>query len=112
MNHHPIHLDREFAKGQKHKKILVVGTLVLSIAVGLSVPDTSGKAIANLEYSDIVHHLPVFIGDTIYAQTQVLDKRLSRSSRKRGIVSLETTVYNQRNMKVLTLKRKILVAKR
>lgn len=111
MNSHPVHLDEEFAKGQQHKRILVVGTLVLSLVVGLSVRDTSGKAIANLEYSDIIHHLPVFIGDTIYAETEVLAKRLSKSNRKRGIVSLETRAYNQENKKILTLRRKILVAK-
>lgn len=112
MNHHPVHLDEKFARGSQHKKILVVGTLVLSIAVGLSVRDTSGKAIANLAYGDIVHHFPVFIGDTIYAQTSVLEKRVSKSNPKRGIVSLETRVYNQNNKKVLSFRRKILVPER
>jgi len=112
MNHHPVHLDMEYAKTQQHGQVLVVGTLVVSLAVGLSVRDTSGKAIANLEYSNVVHNAPVFINDTIYAETEVLDKRISKSNAARGIVSIELRAYNQRVEKVLTLKRKILVLKR
>lgn len=111
MNHHPVHLDEKFARRSQHKKILVVGTLVLSLAVGLSVRDTSGKAIANLEYSDVIHHLPVFVGDTIYTETEILKKRISKSNSSRGTISLETRAYNQHNKKVLTLRRKILVPK-
>lgn len=111
MNHHPVHLDKEFAKDQHHGKILVVGTLVFSLAVGLSVSDTSGKGIANLEYSQVTHDGPVFLGDTIYAETEVLDKRESESNPKAGIVSLELRAYNQNQEKVLTLKRKVLVSK-
>ena len=67
MNHHPMHIDQNFAYTEhKYKKILVVGTLVLSLVTGMTVRDTSGKAIANLEYESIVHNAPVFIGDTIY----------------------------------------------
>jgi len=112
MNHHPVHLDKEYAKTHMHGKILVVGTLILSLTVGLSVNDTSGKAIANLEYSDIRHNLPVFINDTIYAESEVLEKRSSKSNPSQGIVSLKTTAKNQNDKIVLTLKRKILVLKR
>lgn len=112
MNHHPVHLDLEFVKEHPHGKILVVGTLVLSLVVGLSVRDTSGRALANLEYNEVIHCLPVFIGDTIYAETEVLDKRVSNSKPSKGIVSLKTIAYNQHGRKVLTLKRKILVQRK
>ena len=63
---------------------LVVGTLVFSLAVGISVPDISGKAIANLLYENINHLAPVFIGDTLYARTTILDKYESKSKPDRG----------------------------
>ncbi|MHB8105393.1 MAG: MaoC family dehydratase, partial [Dehalococcoidales bacterium] len=86
LNRHPIHSDIEYAKTHAHGKVLVVGTLVLSLVVGMSVADTSGKAIANLEYEKITHDGPVFIGDTIYAESEVLDVRESNSKPDRGIV--------------------------
>lgn len=112
MNHHPVHLDMEYARNQFHQEILVVGTYVLSLVVGMSVKDISGKAIANLEFSKIIHHNPVFIGDTIYAKTKILRKRLSKSDPTKGIVSVETKAYNQNEQEILTLERKILVWRR
>jgi acyl dehydratase len=112
MNHHPIHLDAEYARKQHHGQILVVGTLVISVAVGLSVRDISGKAIANLKYQDIIHDAPVFLNDTIYAETEVIDKKISKSNKFRGMVDIELRAYNQRKQKVLTLKRKILVPRK
>jgi acyl dehydratase len=111
MNHHPVHLDKEYVKTHKYEKILVVGTLVLSLAVGLSVKDTSGKAIANLEYTEITHHLPVFVNDTIYVESEVIEKRISKTNPSRGIVFLKTIARNQNSKIILTLKRKILVNK-
>lgn len=70
MNHHPVHTNIDYAEKNQHGKILVVGTLVFSIVVGMTVPDISGKAIANLGYEDIKHLAPVFINDTIYAKTK------------------------------------------
>jgi len=87
----------------------VVGTLVFSLAVGLTVHDVSGKAIANLLYEDIVHHNPVFLGDTIYCRTTVLEKNESQSKKDRGVVYVETETYNQNDVKVLSFKRKVLV---
>ena len=75
MNHHPIHVNNDYAQKNQHGKILVVGTLVFSTAVGITVPDISGKAIANLEYENVNHLAPVFINDTIYAKTKILDKK-------------------------------------
>ena len=69
MNHNPLHIDKEYAKNSQHGKILVVGTLVFSLVAGMSVSDISGKAIANLDYESILHHAPVFIGDTIHAES-------------------------------------------
>ena len=109
MNHHPVHLDKEYVKDHPHKQVLVVGTYVLSVVVGMSVADTSGKAIANLEYEKITHDGPVFIGDTLYAETEVLGVRESRSKPDRGIVYIETRAYNQRGEKVLTLRRRVLI---
>lgn len=112
MNLHPLHIDEEYAKSTHFGRIVVVGTYIASIVVGMSVDDISRKAIANLKYENIVHHAPVFIGDTIRAETKVLDKRESRSKPDRGIVLVETKAYNQNNVLVLSLRRKILVPKR
>lgn len=109
MNHHPVHLDHNYAKKSEHGKILVVGTLVFSLAVGISVADISGKAIANLGYDAIKHLGPVFIGDTLTAETEVLDKRQSKSKPDRGIVHVKTTAFNQNNEKILSFSRKVLV---
>src|SRR5690625_886176 len=84
MNHHPVHLNQDYAERNQHGKILVVGTLVFSLAVGITVPDISGKAIANLGYESITHNAPVYIGDTIYAETKVLANRGSRTKPDRG----------------------------
>jgi len=111
MNHHPVHLNLDYVQNHQHGKILVVGTLVFSIVVGITVPDISGKAIANLEYESIKHLNPVFINDTIYAKTIILDKRESKSKNDRGIVSVETIAYNQRGEDILSFKRKVLIPK-
>ena len=112
MNQHPLHIDAAFAEGTQFGQNLVVGTLVFSIAVGLSVPDVSGKAIAMLEYESVKHEGPTFHGDTIYAETTVLEKRESRSRDDRGIVSVETRATNQRDETVLTYRRTLLIPKR
>jgi acyl dehydratase len=112
MNHHPVHLDQEYSKNQQHGKILVCGPLVISLVVGLTVRDISGSAIANLGYESITHDGPVHIGDTIYAQTKILDKRESKSKKDRGIVTVETNGINQNGDIILTLKRHILIPKR
>ncbi len=109
MNHHPIHSDVEFAEKSQHGKILVVGTYILSLVVGMSVPDISGAAISNLEYERITHDGPVFIGDTIRAESVILDVRRSKSKPDRGIVYVETVAYNQRDEKILTLRRRVLI---
>jgi acyl dehydratase len=111
MNHHPVHLNTEFANNNLHGKILVVGTLVFSLVVGLTVIDISGKAIANLSYESIKHLHPVFINDTLYARTKILEKKLSKSKPNRGIVYVETVAYNQDNIDVIIFRRKVLIPK-
>lgn len=112
MNHHPLHLDAHFASASQHGRCLVVGTYVFSLVVGLTVRDISGKAIANLEYESVNHHAPVFIGDTLYAETEILDVRESRSKKDRGIIYVETRAFNQDNIKVLSFRRKVLIPKK
>lgn len=108
MNHHPVHLDINYAKKQKHKKILVNGLLVLSTVVGMSVRDVSLKAIANLGYDKVIHHNPVFINDTLYAESR-LKKKDKTKKKNYSILTFETFAYNQKNKLVLSLQRKILV---
>lgn len=112
MNHHPLHIDANYAEDTPFKQRLVVGSLVFSIVLGMSVEDVSGKAIANLEFENVKHLGPTFHGDTIYAETTVLGKRLSSSNPDRGIVAVETLAYNQRGEQVLSFKRKVLVPTR
>jgi acyl dehydratase len=112
MNHHPLHTNTCYAAASQHKQPLVVGTLIFSIVVGITVPDISGKAIANLVYENVDHLAPVFIGDTLYARTEILDCRESRTKTDRGIVYVETTAYNQEGVDVLRLRRKVLVKRR
>jgi len=111
MNHHPVHINLDYAQNSQHGKILVVGPLVFSIVVGLTVQDISGQAIANLEYEYVKHLAPVFINDTIYAKTQILDKIESKSKKDRGIIYVETTAVNQNDIEVLKFRRKVLLKK-
>ena len=90
---------------------LVLGPLVFSIGIGMTVADVSGKAIANLEIEKITHEAPTFIGDTIYAESTVLATRESRQG-DRGVVSVETRVINQRGERVMTFRRTALLPKK
>ncbi|MBO5388796.1 MAG: MaoC family dehydratase [Lachnospiraceae bacterium] len=112
MNHHPVHLNIDYASKQHHGKILVVGTLVFSVVVGITVQDISGKAIANLDYEKVEHLAPVFIGDTIYAETKVLSVTESKSKPDRGVVYVETIATNQEGKAVLSFRRHVLIKKR
>lgn len=109
MNHHPVHTNLDYAQKNQHGQLLVVGTLVFSIVVGMTVPDISGKAIANLGYEDVKHLGPVFVNDTLYARTRILSKRESKSKPDRGIVYVETIGYNQRGEDVISFRRNVLV---
>ena len=112
MNHHPVHTNIDYAQKTQHRELLVVGTLVFSIIVGITVPDISGKAIANLGYENIEHLAPVYIGDTLYAKTKVLSKRESKTKHDRGIVYVETIGYNQNEKEIIKFRRNVLIKKK
>ena len=112
MNHHPVHTNIDYASKNQHGQVLVVGTLVFSLAVGITVPDISGKAVANLGYEEVKHLAPTFINDTIYVRSTILDKRESKSKNDRGIIYVESIAYNQRGEDVLSFRRHVLIKKR
>ena len=95
-NHHPLHTNQHYAEtATQFGRNVVVGNLVYSLALGMSVPDVSGRAIANLEVESLKHSAPFFHGDTLYAETTVLDRKESGSKPDRGVVTVETRGYNQ-----------------
>tara|TARA_A100001015_G_scaffold96716_1_gene107397 strand:+ start:924 stop:1442 length:519 start_codon:yes stop_codon:yes gene_type:complete len=109
MNTHPLHFDEEYGKATEFGKILVNSTFTVSVMVGMSVSDVSQKAIANLGWTDIVLPHPLFVGDTLYAESKVLEKRLSESRDNCGIVTVETTGTNQDGVVVASYKRSALI---
>jgi len=112
MNQHPLHSDAHYAEHfTQHRQRVVMGPLVFSIGIGMTVADVSGRAIANLEIEKIVHEQPTFIGDTLYAESTVLALRESKQG-DRGTVSVETRVSNQRGERVMTFRRTALVPKK
>jgi acyl dehydratase len=112
MNTHPLHFDEEYAKATEFGRCLVASPLTVAILVGMSVTDVSQKAIANLGWREIRLPAPVFAGDTLYAESEVLEKRESRSRPEAGLVTVRTTGRNQDGTVVCTFERTILVAKR
>ena len=112
MNHHPLHINDVYASGSQQGKNVVVGPLVYSLALGMSVSDVSGKAIANLATEELSHPNPVFHGDTLFCETEVLEVKPSRSKGDRGIVKVHTRVLNQEGTLVAEFKRLVLVPKR
>ncbi|MDH5211261.1 MAG: MaoC family dehydratase [Betaproteobacteria bacterium] len=112
MNQHPIHFDEEYAKGTEFGKPIVNSTLTLAIVVGMSVQDVSQNAIANLGWTDITMPAPVFNGDTLYAESTVLEKRASKSRPTQGIVTVATRGWKQDGTTVMTFKRSILIPRR
>lgn len=110
MNQHPLHVDAHYAETRtQHGQRLVVGTLVFAVGVGMTVADISGRAIANLDYEGIQHHAPTFAGDTLYAETEILDTQRSTSKPDRGVVYVETRVTNQRGERVMSFRRHVLI---
>ncbi|HET7875241.1 MAG TPA: MaoC family dehydratase [Methylomirabilota bacterium] len=112
MNQHPLHSDAHYAATYtQHKQRVVLGPLVFSVVIGMTVADISGRAIANLEVQSLKHEKPTFIGDTLYAESRVLDTRES-SQGDRGVVTVETIALNQRGEQVCSYTRKVLVPKK
>lgn len=112
MNHAPLHIDEHYMSGSQFGQRLVNGLFVISLVVGMTVREISGKAIANLEYESVKHLGPTFHGDTIYAETEILEKRESKSKNDRGILYVETRAWNQKDETILTLRRRVMIPKR
>ena len=112
MNKHPLHFDAEYAKHSEFGRCLVASPFTVSLIVGMSVSDVSQKAIANLGWTDIKLTHPVFAGDTLYAESEVLAKRESKSRPDAGIVSVRSTGKNQAGDVVCTFDRTMLVQRR
>ncbi|CAB4775309.1 unannotated protein [freshwater metagenome] len=106
----PLHVDAHYAKHEMSQgKNIVVGTYIYALLTGMSVADISGKATVSLGVKELNHLLPVFHGDTIYASTEILDKRFSKSKTNQGIVSVKTSGFNQNNELICTFERAFLV---
>ena len=111
MNQHPLYIDEPYARAQGYERRPIADTLIFSLVVGLSVADTSGKAIANLGFDRVVFEGPIFAGDTLYAESEVLEKRESASKPDRGVISIETRGFDQSGKRVVWLRRSFLVPK-
>ena len=111
MNQSPLFIDQEYARTHALGRCPVVDTLVFSLTVGMSVADTTGKAIANLGYESVEFLHPLFPGDSLYAESEVLDKRESASKPDRGVIGIETRAYNQKGYRILVLRRHYLAPK-
>jgi acyl dehydratase len=112
MNLNPMHFNEPYAAETEFGERLVDGTFIFALAVGMSVIDVSANATANLGYDDVRHHAPVFHGDTIFAESEVLEKRESETREHVGIATTELRAYNQDDEMVLSLKRTPMVLKR
>src|ERR671925_1618763 len=112
MNQHPLHINDVYAAASQQGRNVVVGPYVYSLALGMSVSDISGKALANLATEELSHPAPVFHGDTLFAESEVLEARPSESKPDRGIVKVRTDVYNQDGVLVATFKRAVLVPRK
>ncbi|MFD0850511.1 MaoC family dehydratase [Sphingosinicella xenopeptidilytica] len=111
MNTHPLHFDYEYAAKTEFGRPLVCSPLTVAILVGMSVSDVSQKAVANLGWTNISMTHPLFCGDTLYGESEVLGKRESGSRPQQGIVTVKTTGRNQKGDVVCTFERSILVWK-
>src|SRR5436190_5492602 len=112
MNHHPLHINDVYARQSQQGRNVVVGPLVYSLALGMSVSDVSGKAIANLATEALSHPAPVFHGDTLFCETEVLEVKESKSKPDRGTVRVHTRVLNQDGTLVAEFKRLVLVPRK
>ena len=112
MNHHPLHINDVYAAESQQGRNVVVGTLVYSLALGMSVSDVSGKAIANLATEELSHPAPVFHGDTLFCESEVLEVKPSQSKPDRGVVRVHTRAFNQEGTLVAEFKRAVLVPRK
>jgi acyl dehydratase len=112
MNHHPLHINDVYAKESQQGRNVVAGPYVYSLIFGMSVADVSGKAIANLATEELSHPAPVFHGDTLFVQSEVLEVSPSRSKPDRGVVKVHTKAFNQDGTLVAEFKRAVLVRRK
>lgn len=111
MNQHPLHFDKEYCKHSEFGKPLVNSTMTLSVIAGMSVSDVSQKTIANLGWKEVSMPAPVFVGDTLYAESEVLEIRESKSRPTAGIVTVRTLGKNQDGVVVIDFVRSMLIPK-
>ena len=112
MNTHPMHFDAEYAKHSEFGRCIICSPLTVSLMVGMSVTDVSQKAIANLGWNEIKLTHPLFAGDTLTAESEVLSKRESKSRPNAGLVSVKTRGFNQDGTMVCEFERTMLIARR
>ncbi|GAB5101285.1 MaoC family dehydratase [Caballeronia sp. HLA56] len=112
MNTHPLHFDNEYASQSEFGRALVNSCLTLSMVVGMSVRDVSQHAIGNLGWDKVSLTAPVFVGDTIYAESEVLNKRESKSRPTQGIVTVRTVGLKADGTRFMQFERTVLVPKR
>ena len=109
MNQHPLHFDKEYGAKTEFGKVLVNSCLTISVVTGMSVSDISQKTIANLGWDKVRLSGPVFVGDTLYAESRVLSKRQSNSRPNQGIVAVETKGIKQDESVVISFERSMLI---
>jgi acyl dehydratase len=109
LNTHPLHFDAEYGKATEFGRNLVVSTYTLALLIGMSVSDCSQKAIANLGMDEVRFTGPVFAGDTLYGESEVLAKRESKSRPGQGIVTIRTIGKNHRGETICTFRRDMLI---
>lgn len=112
LNTNQVHFNHEFAAGTEFGKPLVNSTFTLALVTGMSVPDTSENASANLSWTDIKLPNPVYVGDTLWSETEIVSKRESRSRPTVGIVGVRCRGINQRREVVIEFQRTFMVYKR
>ncbi|MCZ6618554.1 MAG: MaoC family dehydratase [Gammaproteobacteria bacterium] len=112
MNQHPLHFDKEYGAKSEFGQVLVNSCLTLSLVTGMSVSDVSQKTIANLGWDNVRLTGPVFIGDTLYAESEVLAIRESRSRPTQGIVNIRSTGRKADGTEVISFERAMLIPKR
>ncbi len=112
MNTNQVHFNAPFAEQTRFGKPLVNSTFTLALVTGMTVPDTSENATANLSWTDITLPNPVFAGDTLWVESEVLAKRESRSNPSVGIVTMRSRGVNQRREVVIEFKRTFMIYRR
>ncbi len=113
MNPQPLHVNEDFAAKTEFGRRLVNGIFTLGLAVGLTVPElTEGTLVANLSYESVKHPHPMFHGDTLYVETEILSKRESKSRPNQGIVRFKHIGHNQHGVVVIEFERTMLMLKR